>query len=61
MKVKKILIIAASVIVAAAILFTAVIHPIVSNVAHKTISAENPPAVVADFSEKYPKYSLGFR
>ena len=52
MKVKKVLLIIVASLAAAAILFTAVIHPIVSNVVHKKTSEENLPEVVADFSEK---------
>ena len=49
---KKILIIAVSVVAALVILFTAVIHPAISENVHKKVSAENPPAQVVDFAEK---------
>lgn len=48
---KKWVIVIAS-IAAAVILLTGVVYPIISNVAHAKISEKNPPAQVADFSEK---------
>ena len=52
MKSKKKLLIFVSSVVAAVILFTTVIHPIVSNIVHKVTSENNPPAQIADFGEK---------
>ncbi len=49
---KKILLITISAIAAVVILFTAVIHPMISENVHKQLSEEHPPAEVVDFEEQ---------
>ncbi len=49
---KKLFLIIVSAVAAIVILFTAVIHPLISESIHKNVSAENQPAQVVDFAEK---------